>query len=111
MKYITSIWSSLILVGLFLLLRISDPFLVEQLRLNTFDQYIKTLEDTKSEQIVLLDIGEGSLEQLGQYPFPRHTYAEIITDLRISNAGMIGFTIMFPEPDRFGGDEVFASWI
>ena len=111
MKYITSIWSSLILVGLFLLLRISDPFLVEQLRLNTFDQYIKTLEDTKSEEIVLLDIGEGSLEQLGQYPFPRHTYAEIIRDLRMSNAGMIGFTIMFPEPDRFGGDEVFASWI
>ena len=111
MKYITSIWSSLILIGLFLLLRISDPFLIEQLRLNTFDQYIKTLEDTKSEQIVLLDIGEGSLEQLGQYPFPRHTYAEIIRDLRMSNAGMIGFTIMFPEPDRFGGDEVFASWI
>jgi len=111
LKYITSIWSSLILVGLFLLLRISDPFLVEQLRLNTFDQYIKTLEDTKSEEIVLLDIGEGSLEQLGQYPFPRHTYAEIIRDLRMSNAGMIGFTIMFPEPDRFGGDEVFASWI
>ena len=111
MKYITSIWSSLILVGLFLLLRISDPFLIEQLRLNTFDQYIKTLEETKSEQIVLLDIGEGSLEQLGQYPFPRHTYAEIIRDLRNSNAGMIGFTIMFPEPDRFGGDEVFASWI
>jgi len=24
---------------------------------------------------------------------------------------MIGFTIMFPEADRFGGDEVFASWI
>jgi adenylate cyclase len=24
---------------------------------------------------------------------------------------MIGFTIMFPEEDRFGGDEVFASWI
>jgi len=111
LKYITSIWSSLILVGLFLLLRISDPFLIEQLRLNTFDQYIKTLEDTKSEQIVLLDIGEGSLEKLGQYPFPRHTYAEIIRDLRMSNAGMIGFTIMFPEPDRFGGDEVFASWI
>ena len=24
---------------------------------------------------------------------------------------MIAFTIMFPEADRFGGDEVFASWI
>ena len=35
----------------------------------------------------------------------------MISDLRNANAGMIGFTIMFPEPDRFGGDEVFASWI
>ena len=111
MKYITSIWSTLGLIALFLLLRISDPFMIEQLRLNTFDQYIKTLPDKKSEQIVLLDLGEGSLESLGQYPFPRHTYAEIIRDLRNANAGLISFTIMFPEDDRFGGDEVFSSWI
>jgi len=111
MKYITSIWTTIGLIALFLLLRISDPFLVEQLRLNTFDQYIKTLPDKTSEEIVLLDIGEGSLESLGQYPFPRHTYAQMISDLRNANAGMIGFTIMFPEADRFGGDEVFASWI
>ena len=111
MKYITSIWATLGLITLFILLRISDPFMIEQLRLNTFDQYIKTLPNKKSEEIVLLDIGEGSLETLGQYPFPRHTYAQIISDLRNANAGLIGFTIMFPEADRFGGDEVFASWI
>ena len=111
MKYITSIWATLGLIALFILLRISDPFMIEQLRLNTFDQYIKSLPDEKSEQIVLLDLGEGSLESLGQYPFPRHTYAEIIRDLRQSNAGLIAFTIMFPEDDRFGGDEVFSSWI
>ena len=111
MKYITTIWATLGLIALFILLRISDPFMIEQLRLNTFDQYIKTLPNKKSEEIVLLDIGEGSLETLGQYPFPRHTYAQIISDLRNANAGLIGFTIMFPEADRFGGDEVFASWI
>ena len=111
MKYITSIWATLGLIALFILLRISDPFMIEQLRLNTFDQYIKSLPDEKSEQIVLLDLGEGSLESLGQYPFPRHTYAEIIRDLRQSNAGLIAFTIMFPEDDRFGGDEIFSSWI
>ena len=111
MKYITSIWATLGLIAIFILLRISDPFMIEQLRLNTFDQYIKSLPDEKSEQIVLLDLGEGSLESLGQYPFPRHTYAEIIRDLRQSNAGLIAFTIMFPEDDRFGGDEIFSSWI
>src|SRR6056300_2062777 len=35
----------------------------------------------------------------------------MISDIRSANAGMIGFTIMFPEADRFGGDEVFASWV
>ena len=35
----------------------------------------------------------------------------MISDLRNANAGMIAFTVMYPEPDRFGGDEVFASWV
>jgi adenylate cyclase len=35
----------------------------------------------------------------------------MISDLRAANAGIIGFTIMYPEPDRFGGDEVFISWV
>ena len=111
MKYITSIWTTvLIFIGL-LGLRVIDVPLVEQLRLITFDQYIKSLPDKESEQVIVLNIGENSLENLGQYPFPRQTYAQIISDLRNANAGMIGFTFMFPEPDRFGGDEVFASWI
>ena len=111
MKYITSIWTTVFILSGLLLLRIIDVPLVEQLRLITFDQYIKSLPDKESEQVIVLNIGENSLENLGQYPFPRQTYAQIISDLRNANAGMIGFTFMFPEPDRFGGDEVFASWI
>ena len=110
MKYLTTIWTSIALcIGLFAL-RIADPAFIEQTRLNVFDQYIQTLED-KSSDVIMLSIDEPTLEKLGQYPFPRHTYAQMISDLRNANAGMIAFTIMFPEPDRFGGDEVFASWI
>jgi len=111
MKYITSIWTTLLIIVLLIGLRVQDPQLLEETRLNTFDQYIQSLPDKHSDQIVLIDIGEDSLEALGQYPFPRQTYAQMISDLRNANAGMIGFTIMFPEPDRFGGDEIFASWI
>ena len=111
MKYITSIWSTLILVALMVGIRIWDPAFVEQIRLNTFDQYIKLLPQEKSNDIVLINISEESLEQRGQFPWPRQEYAQMISDLRNKNAGYIGFTIMFPEPDRFGGDEVFASWI
>jgi len=111
MKYLTSIWTSLALLVLLVGIRVSDPILVEQTRLNVFDQYVKSIPEEISNDIVLLNIGEESLENLGQFPWPRQTYAQMISDLRQAGAGMIVFTIMFPEEDRFGGDETFASWM
>jgi len=111
MKYITSIWATIALFLLLVGIRLLDPALVQQFRLNTFDAMIGTIEEKHSDQIVLLNISEETLAVHGQYPFPRQIYAQMISDLRNANAGLIGFTIMFPEADRFGGDEVFASWI
>jgi len=108
---LTSIWSCIIvLIGL-VSLRIYDPSIVEQLRVINFDYYQKSEELVQNESIVLIDIGEKSLETFGQWPFPRQQFAQLISDLRNSNAGIIGFTTMFADVDRFGGDEVFASWI
>ena len=111
MKYLTSIWTTVILGLVLIGVRVSDPQILEQFRLSIFDQYIQSIPIEKSNDIVLINISESSLETYGQYPWPRQNYAQMISDLRNANAGMIGFTIMFPEPDRFGGDEVFASWI
>ena len=111
MKYLTSIWTSIVLLVLLVGVRISDPQLVEQTRLNVFDQYIQSIPEQISKDVVLLNIGEESLENLGQFPWPRQTYAQMISDLRAAGAGMIVFTIMFPEEDRFKGDETFASWM
>jgi len=111
MKYITSIWSSLLLLVLLVGIRVSDPVLVEQTRLNIFDQYIQSLPIKQSNDIVIINIGEQALEKYGQYPFPRQEYAQMINMLRNQQAGMIVFTMMFPEPDRFGGDEILASWM
>jgi len=111
MKYITSIWTTIVLIACILFVRISDPSILEETRLTVFDQYINSLPAQESDQVILLNIGEESLGVFGQYPFPRQQYAQLISDLRKANAGMIGFTIMFPEADRFGGDEVFASWV
>tara|TARA_A100001011_G_scaffold395127_1_gene489238 strand:- start:1097 stop:2932 length:1836 start_codon:yes stop_codon:yes gene_type:complete len=111
MKYLTTVWTTLAIILFGVLIRISDPALLEQTRLNTFDQYINSLPVQDSVQVVLVNIGEESLGVHGQYPFPRQQYAQLISDLRNANAGLIGFTIMFPEADRFKGDEVFASWV
>jgi len=108
---LTSIWSCIIvLVGL-ISLRIYDPSIVEQLRVINFDYYQKTEEQVLNESIVLIDIGEKSLNTFGQWPFPRQQFAQLISDLRNNNAGIIAFTPMFADVDRFGGDEIFASWV
>jgi len=111
MKYLTSIWTTILLGITLCVIRVTDPQLLEQFRLSIFDQYIQSIPVEHSNDIVLINISESSLEAYGQYPWPRQNHAAVISDLRNSNAGMIGFTIMFPEADRFGGDEVFASWI
>ena len=111
MKYLTSIWTTIFLGITLLGVRIADPQLLEQFRLSIFDQYIQSLPVEHSNDIVLINISESSLEAYGQYPWPRQNHAAVISDLRNANAGIIGFTIMFPEEDRFSGDTIFASWI
>jgi len=91
----------LLLVGV----RVADPKLVEQFRLNYFDslQYLQTPVDSG---IVLIDIDEKSLEKFGQFPFPREVYAKVLT----SN-GALSLYVMnmgFTEPDRFNGDNDLA---
>ncbi len=110
-KYLTS-FSACVLVLLGLIgIRIYDPDIIQQLRVINFDYYQKNQESVLSDSVILLDISEYSLSKQGQFPWPRQEYAQMISDLRKKNAGIIGFTIMFPEPDRFGGDDIFSSWI
>jgi len=99
------------LLALGLLIRIQDPDTVERVRLISFDSKIQSIPEQQSDQIVLLNIGEKSLEKHGQWPWPRQHFAQMISDLRAANAGIIGITIMYPETDRFGGDEIFTSWV
>ena len=110
-KFLTSTWMvGLVLIGL-LGIRTLDPEPVERIRNIQFDSFLTSHEPTISDNIILLDVGENSLEEFGQWPFPRQQFAQMISDLRNANAGMIGMTVMFPEPDRFGGDQILASWI
>ena len=111
MRIFTSIWMCIGLLVLLLFPRVYNVSQIEQIRLIGFDSKIQSIPETQSDQIVLLNIGEKSLEKYGQWPFPRQTFAQMISDLRNANAGIIGITVMYPEADRFGGDEVFASWI
>ena len=80
---------------------------LEVLRLKTFDVLIP--EQTPSGHFVILDITEEDIEQEGGWPFPRHTLASIQDNLIDRGALGVGWVIMFPQADRFGGDDAFAT--
>lgn len=82
-------------------LRIWDPPPVEELRLRTFDFYqILRPRTAQQRPVVIVDIDEASLKELGQWPWPRTLLAEIVDRVTQRGAVAIGFDIVFPEPDR-----------
>ena len=111
MKYLYSAWAVALTIGLLTYTKISDPIWTQSLRSQTFDTLQQMDEVKHSSEVVIVNIGERSLDAWGQWPWPRQNIAQLIAELRNSGAGIIGLNIMFPETDRFGGDQILASWI
>ena len=107
-KILLSPWLALFTFAILFAFKIQDPYLVEASRLKFYD-YLMISEPKKSEQIVLINIGEKAIEKYGQYPFPRKVYADIHSEVYDRGAGLIGGTILYPEPDRMGTDRDFAD--
>ena len=111
MKWLLSGWTVAISILLLTTLRVADPTPLQSLRSQTFDALQQLDVKKESNEVVIINIGEKSLQQWGQWAWPRQNIAQLISDLRSKNAGIIGLTIMFPETDRFGGDAVLSSWM
>ena len=111
MKWLYSGYAVIISIALLVGLQISRPYAIKNLRNQTFDAYQQFDEIKQSNEVVIVNIGEKSLQQWGQWPWPRQNFAQLIHDLRQKNQGIIGLTVMFPEADRFGGDPTLASWL
>src|SRR5215472_10096300 len=89
----------LLLVALTLRLTASD--LLERLSLVCFDLYQKAAPRTAGDApIRIVDIDDPSLNEIGQWPWPRTFVAQLIDRLREAGAAVIAFDIDFAEPDR-----------
>jgi len=107
MKWVSP-WTAIITLILILTVRIADPKFVESVRLRYFDTLI-TGKTATQNSIFTVNIDEKSLEQYGQWPFPRDVYGKIIKDLYERKAGLVVFNVLMPEPDRSGRDLVLAE--
>jgi adenylate cyclase len=107
MKWVSP-WTAIITLILILTVRIADPAFVESVRLRYFDTLI-TGKTATQNSIYTVNIDEKSLEQYGQWPFPRDVYGKIIRDLYDRGAGLVVFNVLMPEPDRSGKDLILAE--
>ncbi|WP_337660660.1 CHASE2 domain-containing protein [Anderseniella sp. Alg231-50] len=92
---------ALVLLLLLVALRVADPAPLETLRLKTFDLYQLALAPKPTpQQVIIVDIDEKSLNELGQWPWPRSLLAKIIDKVGQAGAVAVGLDILFPEHDR-----------
>jgi adenylate cyclase len=107
-KILLNPWTALVTLFIVFAVRAWDPSFVESVRLRYFDQLI-TGQPGKEVPIHTVNIDEAALDKLGQFPFPRDMYADIIKDLYKREAGLVVFNVLMPEKDRFGKDSVLAN--
>jgi adenylate cyclase len=94
-------------IGLLVGLKVWNPYFIENISWSWFDFLHQQKEEVLVDNIVLVDIDEKSLEKHGQFPFPRNVYADVLWETDPTNTHI--FTMVFSEPDRFGGDDEFAE--
>ncbi|MFN0191994.1 MAG: CHASE2 domain-containing protein [Aestuariivirga sp.] len=93
--------SSLIVLLCLILIRVWDPGPIEAMRLRFFDLFQQAAPRTEaSHPVAIIDIDERSLAELGQWPWPRTVVANIVNRLVDDGAVVVGFDIVFAEPDR-----------
>lgn len=104
-------FSAILVLIAALLLQIYDPPFLSNFRDRVFDYYQQSLprEATDQRPVVVIDIDENSLLNLGQWPWPRSYLAQIVTNATRKGAAVIGFDILFAEADRLSPDKVSQS--
>lgn len=98
----------IVLIAL-VIFRLIDPYPIEVLRLKGLDYYQRSQQKVVSENIVVVEIDEQSLDTHGQWPWPRQELALGLEKAFKNEASVVVMPIIFAEKDRLGGDNKFIE--
>ena len=84
---------------------------IEQLENFAYDEHLTlTMPNTRDASVVIVDIDEISLTAEGRWPWPRNKLAHLIEQLfEKYEVAIVGFDIVFAEPDESSGLKVLES--
>ncbi|MDF1874874.1 adenylate/guanylate cyclase domain-containing protein [Sulfurimonas sp. SAG-AH-194-I05] len=75
------------------------------------DFYFNYRGPTKaSDEVVIVDIDERSIRELGQWPWERDKFAQILVNLTNAGTGIIGLDIVFAEEDKTSPVKFAKKW-
>lgn len=99
-------------LALVVALQLAGPAPLERVRMQVFDAYqVAAPRDvTGTERVAVIDIDEKSIEELGQWPWPRTDLAEMTRRLGQAGAAVVVFDIVFSEPDRTSPGAIAARY-
>ena len=92
-------------------LQLWQPYPIEFTRNLVFDQYNRWLPRHEQDSpVVFVDIDEASLARLGQFPWPRSVFADLVNKMTGYGSAAIAFDILFTEADRTAPAEILPVW-
>ncbi len=99
--------AALLLVIFAIYVRYEDPFPVQTLRNLTFDLFHQIRpREPEPLPVVVVDVDDESIEEVGQWPWPRTRFADLVDAATAQGAVAIAFDIVFAEPDRLSPDQI-----
>ena len=91
---------AVVIASLFVLLYMTNKTSIQKFNNNFIDMYFNIRgEVPASDDIIIIDIDEISLQKLGHWPWRRDKIAHIVDNLTALGVGVIGFDMVFAEED------------
>jgi hypothetical protein len=104
-------WIALAILTAFMIVRVLDPGPLQTIRVKVFD-FFQQQEPRKimpDSPVVIVDLDEASLKEVGQWPWPRNQLAQMTLNLFKMGVRVVGFDIIFAESDRMNSESVVQS--
>ncbi len=111
LKQLKNLFIPLVVLTASVLLQLWQPYPVEFTRNLVFDQYNRWQPRVENDSpVVFIDIDEASLQRIGQFPWPRSIFADLVEKMTVAGSAAIAFDILFTEPDRTAPSEILPIW-
>ena len=94
-------YSGILLLFFLVLIKIQDSDFVRKIENISYDAYQSLfIEKNNFEEVVIIDIDEKSIGEIGQFPWRRDVFADLIQKLNQYGVSVISFDVFFSEEDK-----------